>query len=123
VPPLKWRAVLAGLAVAVVVALLARSFLAPIPGVIATIIGVALGGYLAGKWADSGGLYHGAVVGAGWIALEALGAVPTPTYATDVLTDTVITIAVDALTLLAGAIGGYFGRPDPSPSSGTGRAR
>jgi hypothetical protein len=78
---------------------------------------------VAGKWADSGGLYHGAVVGVGWIALEALGAVPTPTYAADVLADTVITIALDAVTLFAGAAGGYFGRPDPSSSSGTDKGR
>jgi len=78
---------------------------------------------VAGKWVKSGGLYHGAVVGVGWIALEALGAVPTPSYAADVLPDTVITIALDVVTLLAGAIGGYFGRPDPSSSSDTGRGR
>jgi hypothetical protein len=123
VPPLHWRAVLAGLAVAVVVALVARSFLAPIPGVAATIIGVGLGGFVAGKWAKTGGLYHGAVVGMGWIALEALGAVPTASYASDVLADTVIVIALDVVTLLAGSIGGWLARPDPSSSSGTGRGR
>ena len=62
-------------------------------------------------------------MGVGWVALEALGAVPTPSYAADVLADTVITIALDVVTLLAGAIGGYFGWPDPSSSSGTGRGR
>ena len=78
---------------------------------------------MAGKWADSGGLYHGAVVGMGWIALEALGVVPTISYATDALTDTVIVIGLDVVTLFAGSIGGYFGRPDPSSSSDTGRGR
>ena len=78
---------------------------------------------MAGKWADSAGIYHGAVVGAGWIALEALGAVPTASYSTDVLADTVVIIAIDALTLFAGSIGGWLARPDPSSSSGTGRGR
>ncbi len=106
-----------------VIALIGRSFLASIPGLAATIIGVALGGYVAGKWADSGGLYHGAVVGMGWIALEALGALPTASYASDALADTVIVIALDVVTLFAGAIGGYLARPDPSSSSGTGKGR
>jgi hypothetical protein len=122
-PQLRWRAVLAGLAVAVILALLARSFLAPVPGIAATIIGIALGGFVAGKWADSAGLYHGAVVGAGWIALEALGAVPTASYSSDVLTDTAIVFGIDALILIAGAIGGWRARPEPSSSSGRGRGR
>jgi len=78
---------------------------------------------VAGKWADSGGLYHGAVVAVGWIALEAFGAVPTLSFASDALADTVILIAIDAVTLFAGSVGGYFARPDPSSSSGTGRGR
>ena len=106
-----------------IVALVARSFLAPIPGLAATIIGVGLGGFVAAKWADSGGIYHGAVVGVGWVALEAFGAVPTPSYAGDVLADTVIVIALDVVTLVAGAVGGYFARTDPSSSSGTGKGR
>ena len=106
-----------------VIALLGRSTLAPIPGLVATIIGVGLGGFVAGKWADSGGLYHGAVVGMGWIALEAFGAVPTASYASDALADTVIVIAIDVAMLAAGSVGGYFARPDPSSSSGTGRGR
>ena len=120
-PPLRWRAVLAGLAVAVVIAVVARSFLAPIPGVAATIIGIALGGFVAGKWADSAGLYHGAMVGVLWIGLEILGAVPYLSYSAEPLTDTIILIVVDVVTMLAGAIGGWLARPDPSSSSGTGR--
>ena len=122
-PPLRWRAVLAGLAVAVVVALVSRSFLAPIPGVIATIVGIALGGYVAGKWADSAGLYHGAMVGVLWIGLEILGAVPYLSYSAEPLADTLIVIVVDVVTMLAGAIGGWLARPDPLSSSGTGRGR
>ena len=123
VPPVRWRAVLAGCAVAVLVALVGRSLLAPIPGVAATIIGVGMGGYVAGKLAKTAGLYHGALVGVSWIALEALGAVPSASYASDVLADTVIVIALDVATLVAGAIGGWIARPDPSSSSDMGRGR
>lgn len=118
-----WRAVLAGLAVAVILAIVARSVFAPIPGFVATIVGIGLGGYIAAKWAKTAGLYHGALVGAGWIALEALGAVPTASYSADVLSDTVIVFATDALVLFAGAVGGWRGHPEPSSSSGTGRDR
>lgn len=78
---------------------------------------------MAGKSAKTSGLYHGAVVGMGWIALEALGVVPTIAYATDALQDTVIVIGLDVVTLFAGSIGGYLARPDPSSSSDTGRGR
>ena len=78
---------------------------------------------MAGKWANSGGLYHGAVVGMGWIALEALGVVPTLAYSTDAFQDTVIVIALDVVLLFAGSIGGYLARPEPSSSSDTGRGR
>jgi len=107
--------------VAVIVVIVERLLIAPIPGIVATILGVALGGYVAGKWADSAGIYHGAVVGMAWIALEAFGPVPAASYATDVLTDTVILIAVDLATLVAGVIGGWLARPGPSSSSGRGR--
>jgi hypothetical protein len=107
----------------VIVALVARSVLAPIPGSAATIIGIGVGGYIAAKWAKTWGLYQGACVGAGWIALEALGAVPTASYSPDVLTDTLIVFATDALVLFAGAFGGWRGHPEPSSSSGTGRGR
>jgi hypothetical protein len=117
------RAVLAGLAVAVVVALAGRSFLAPIPGLAATLLGIGLGGFVAGKWADSAGLYHGAMVGVGWIGLEIVGAIPYASYSSEPLTDTAIVIVIDVVTMLAGAIGGWLARPDPLSSSGTGRGR
>ena len=103
--------------------MLARTLVAPIPGIVATIFGIALGGFVAGKWADSAGIYHGAVVGMAWIVLEAIGPVPGASYSNDVLTDTVIIIAIDVATLAAASIGGWLARPGPSSSSGTGRAR
>ena len=104
-------------------AIVARSFLAPIPGIAATILGVGLGGVIAAKWAKTAGIYQGACVGAGWIALEALGAVPTASYSSDVLTDTAIVVLIDAVTIIAGSLGGWLGHREPSSSSGRGRGR
>ena len=101
----------------------ARAIFAPIPGLVATVVGIASGGFVAGKWAKQSGLYHGAVVAMGWIALEILGAIPTLSYANDAVADTVLVIALDVVTLLAGSIGGYFARPGPLSSSDTGRGR
>jgi len=100
-----------------------RTLLAPIPGIAASILGVGLGAYLAGKWARSGGPYHGAVVGAGWIVLEAVGLVPTAFEGPDALTDTVVVIALDVLTLLVGSAAGWLARREPSSSSGRGTGR
>lgn len=114
---------LAGLAIAVAIGVPANLLLAPILGSIATIIGIAIGGFVAGKWADSAGLYHGALVGAGWIALEAFGIVPTLTYSNDALTDTLLVFVTDLATLIAGSIGGWRARPGAASSSDTGRGR
>ena len=108
---------------AVAIAAPATVLLAPIPGGAATIIGVALGGFVAGKWADSAGLYHGALVAAGWIALEAFGIVPTLTYSNDALGDTLLVFVIDLVTLLAGSFGGWRARPGPSSSSGMDKDR
>jgi hypothetical protein len=100
-----------------------RTLLAPVPGLVASIFGVGIGAFLAGKWASAAGVYHGAVVGAGWILLEALELVPTATYPGDAFADTVTIIALDGVTLLVGALAGWLARRDPPSSSGTGRAR
>jgi hypothetical protein len=115
--------VLAGLAIATAIAVPANVLLASTLGSIATIIGIAIGGFVAGKWADSAGLYHGALVGAGWIALEAFGVVPNLTYSNDALTDTVLVFVTDLATLIAGSIGGWRARPGVASSSGTDRGR
>ncbi|HEU5162029.1 MAG TPA: hypothetical protein VFV54_02680, partial [Thermoanaerobaculia bacterium] len=115
-PELRWRAVIAGIALAVIVDVAARYALAPIPGLVATMFGIGLGGFMAGKWADSAGLYHGAIVGAGWIALSAVGLVPTPVYAADVVADTVTVIWLDLATLAAASLGGWIARRDRSSS-------
>jgi len=115
--------VLAGVALSVAIAVPANLALAPVLGSAATILGVGLGGFLAGKWAKTAGLVHGAYVGAGWILFEAFGIVPGVSYATDTLTDTLIIFAVDLLTLVAGSVGGWWAQRVPSSSSGTGTGR
>ena len=63
------------------------------------------------------------MVGVGYVALEALGIAPGPSYAPDVVSDTAVVIALDLLVLLAASAAGYVARRDPSSSSGTGRGR
>jgi len=110
-------------ALAIIVATFAHGLLDPTPALVATILGVGAGGFLAGKWADSAGLYHGTAVGVGYIAVEALGLAPSFSYATDVLSDTVTVIAIDVLVLLAASLGGWLARRGPSSSLDTGRGR
>ena len=86
-------------------------------------MGIGIGGFLAGKQANAAGLYHGALVGLGWIAFETLALVPTATYSTDLVTDSVIVIAMDVATLVAGSLGGALARRGLSSSSDTGRGR
>jgi uncharacterized membrane protein AbrB (regulator of aidB expression) len=96
--------------------------LVPTLGLIATILGVALGGYVAGKWANSAGLQHGVMVGVGYIVFEAVGLAPTVSYASDVVADTAIVIALDVVTLLAASFAGWLATRGLSSSSDTGRA-
>jgi hypothetical protein len=115
--------VLAGVAISVAIGVPAIIALSLIPGSIATVIGVAIGGFVAGKWADSAGAYHGALVGAGWIMLEAFGVVPSLRYSEDTITDTLMVFVVDLVTLIGATLAGWWARRAPSSSSGTGRGR
>ena len=111
-PQLQLTAIVGGLLLAVVVGLslltLGAAAGAPILGLVAPIIGCACGGFLAGKMAKTAGLYHGAFVGAGWIALEAFGAVPTAAgQGLATLQETLAIIVIDVLLIVA-AMGGGF---------------
>ena len=106
-----------------IVAIAAQQFLAPPLGAVATILGVGLGGYVAGKWANSVGLQHGVMVGVAYIVFEAVGLAPSASYASDVVVDTVIVIALDVVTLVVASFAGWLATRDPSSSSDTGRAR
>ena len=121
---LDWRAILAALGVAFVTGLVTRTLLAPVPGIVASIVGIGVSGFLAGIGARGAGAYHGAAVGVGWVLLEAIGVAPTPAAAENAVADTVAVIAFDALSLSAATFGGWFAaKRHRSSSSGRGKAR
>jgi hypothetical protein len=120
-PPLRWSAILAGVALAVVIGLLSRALLPPIPAAVASFFGLGVSGLLAGKLATAGRVYHGAVVGAGFVICEALGIVPGGGYSSDPLTDTAFVIASDAVLIAAAALGGWCARLWSSSDTGKGR--
>ena len=122
-PRLQWRAIIAGVAIAVIVATFAQQFLAPPVGLVATILGVGIGGFVAGKWANSVGLQHGVMVGVGYIVFEAVGLAPSATYTSDVLVDTVVVIALDVVTLVVASFAGWLATRGLSSSSDTDRGR
>ncbi len=120
-PQLRWPAILAGVALAVVVALLSAALLPPIPAAVASFFGLFVSGLLAGKLAIWARAYHGALVGAGYVICEALGIVPGGGQSTDPLSDTAAVIATDALLLAVAALGGWCARLWSSSDRGTGR--
>ena len=120
-PPLHWTAILAGVALAVATALLGTSLLPPIPAALATFFGLWVSGILAGKLAGAAGLYHGAVVGAGFVLCEALGIVPAGSYLGDPVSDTAAVILSDALRIAAASVGGWCSRLWSSSDMGRGR--
>src|SRR6266550_270058 len=129
VPAINQIAVAAGLVAAAIVALLvslAASFAASIFGIAAPLCGIAVGAYLAGKLAKNAGLYHGALVGVGYVIVEAVGLAPAPFEPSgDSLVEGLWIIAGDALLLAVAAVAGWIAAPraTSSSSSGTGRAR
>src|SRR3979490_2354711 len=120
-PPLHWPAILAGTVLSVVLRLVGAALLPPIPAAGASFFGLVLSGFLVGKLAPAGRVYHGALVGAAYVVCEALGIVPGGGYSSDPLTDTVPVIAADAVLIAAAALGGWCARL--WSSSDTGKAR
>jgi hypothetical protein len=119
-PRLRWPAILAGVALAVATALLSNAVLPPIPAAVASVLGLFVSGLLAGKLAPAARVYHGAVVGAGYVICEALGIVPGGGFLADPVSDTVAVIVSDALRIAAAALGGWSARglAGPEPPSG-----
>jgi hypothetical protein len=128
-PTINRRAVVAGVLVAATVAFLLRLAASPaasIFGIAAPLCGIALGAVLAGKMAKSAGLYHGALVGVGYVLVEATGLAPAPfESAGGGFGEGLSIIAGDALLLALGALAGWIATPRAasSSSSGTGRGR
>jgi hypothetical protein len=120
-PPLNWRAIVAGVALAVVLTLLGSAVLPPIPAAVASILGLFVSGLLAGKVASVARVYHGAIVGAGYVICEALGVVPAGSYLGEVVADTVAVILSDALRIAVAAVGGWSSRVWSSSDRDRGR--
>src|SRR5437773_12403260 len=110
-PPLRWPAILAGVALAVVLALLSALALPPISAAAASFFGLFVSGLLAGKLAKEGRAYHGALEGPGYVLCEALGIVPALSPTADPLTDTVAFTASDALLPASAALRGSCSPP------------
>lgn len=106
-PSLGWPAILAGVALAVVTALVTAAALPPIPAAVASVFGLFVSGLLAGKLAAAARVYHGAVVGAGYVICEALGILPGGGFLADPVSDTVAVIVSDALRIAVAALGGW----------------
>src|SRR4051812_37302132 len=120
-------AVAVGLLVAVTLATLIRLW-APSPasifGIAAPLSGIALGAFLAGKLAKNGRIYHGALVGVGYVVVEAIGLAPSPFEASAAgLTEGLTIIAGDALLLALAAAAGWIAAPRATPSSFSDRDR
>jgi hypothetical protein len=128
-PAIDQLAVASGVVAAVTVAFVlgvAGAPAASIFGVAAPLCGIAAGAYLAGKLAKYAGLHHGALVGVGYVLVEAIGLAPAPLEPSrDGLVEGVWIIAGDALVLVVAALAGWIAAPQAgaSSSSGTGRAR
>jgi hypothetical protein len=103
---------------------LAASPSASIFGIAAPLCGIALGAVIAGKVAKNGGLFHGALVGVGYVLIEAIGFAPAPLEPSGPgLGEGLSIIAGDALLLLLAAFAGWIGAPKAASSSSSGRGR
>jgi hypothetical protein len=120
-PRLRWSAILAGVALAVALTLVSAAAAPPIPAAVASVFGLFVSGFWAGKLATAARVYHGAVVGAGYVICEALGIVPGGGILADPVSDTVAVIVSDALRIAVAALGGWSARL--WSSSDTGRDR
>jgi hypothetical protein len=81
---------------------------------------------LAGKLAKNAGLYHGALVGVGYVLVEAIGLAPAPFESGgDGLAEGISIIGGDALLLALAALAGWIAAPRVASlsSSDTGRGR
>jgi hypothetical protein len=127
VPPIHQLAVAAGVLVAATSATVLRLGAFPgasIFGIAAPLCGIALGAYLAGKLAKNAGLYHGALVGVGYVVVEAIGLAPAPFEPAGVgVAEGISIIAGDALLLVVAALVGWIAAPRAASSSSSGMGK
>jgi hypothetical protein len=93
-------------------------------GIAAPLCGIALGAFIAGKMAKNAGLYHGAVVGVGYVLVEAVGLAPAPFEPSgDGVAEGLWIIAGDVLLLALATLAGWTAAPRATSSSSSGRGR
>jgi hypothetical protein len=111
----------AGVLVAAAVASLLRLAAGPgasIFGIAAPLCGIAVGAVFAGKLAKYAGLYQGALVGVGYVLVEAIGLAPAPLDVSgDGFAEGLSVIAGDALVLALAALAGWIAAPQATSSS------
>jgi hypothetical protein len=105
VPPIGWRAVLVGGAVALAVSLLLSIASQALPAV---AVGIAVGAAVAGRLAALRSAFHGGLVAVLWIGAEALSEPFRPAPA-DVVVDLAQTILLDVVRLALGVAFGWLG--------------
>jgi hypothetical protein len=77
---------------------------------------------LAGKVAKNAGLYHGALVGVGYVLVEAIGLAPAPFEPSgDGFAEGLSVIAGDALVLALAVLAGWIAAPQATSSSSSGK--
>jgi uncharacterized membrane protein AbrB (regulator of aidB expression) len=120
VPDLDMRAVIAGLALSVVVAVIGvfLGFSA-----IGALAGVAAGGFVAGRMVGRDGLYHGAIVGMLAIIVASIAASAGNANVTNVLADTLSIVVSDVLILSFSSAGGWLSTRSSRASSSADRDR
>ena len=104
-PELDARAVAAGLALSVLVAIGGLFLGFPVIGALG---GIAAGGYVAGRMAGRDGPYHGAMVGVLAIVLASIAASAGNSNVSNILVDTATIVVSDVLMLLSGSAGGWL---------------
>jgi hypothetical protein len=97
---------------------------APLFGIVAPVCGIAGGAYLGGKVAKYAGLYHGALVGAAYVAAEAIGLAPAPLESfLGGIGESLWIIVGDAGLLAVATLAGWLAAPQAAPASSADRDR
>ncbi len=104
-PELDARAIAAGVALTILVAIAVATVGFP---PIYALLGVAAGGYVAGRMAGRDGLFHGAVVGVLSIIAASIAASAGNATVANVLADTLTIVVSDVLLLLSSSAGGWL---------------
>jgi hypothetical protein len=97
---------------------------APLVGVAAPLSGIAVGAFVTGKVAKYAGFYHGALMGAAYVAAEAIGLAPAPFESIlGGIGESLWIIVGDALLLAMATAAGWLAAPHAATSSSADRDR